>query len=101
MRSVLDKRTPRKLPTAEDFRRVLRQLLIDAAAEGRTSIRIQAGRLHRMVGGYPGADHRMLTCCEVMRSMMGPGDPETESVPRGKGASLLVEYQLVGRKIAK
>ena len=31
------------------------------------------GKLHRQVGGYPGANRRMPDCCEVMYAEMGGG----------------------------
>jgi 5-methylcytosine-specific restriction protein A len=46
------------------------------------------------VGGYPGENHRMPVCCEVMRSTMAPGDQVVETPPSGKGAALTIRYRL-------
>ena len=33
---------------------------------GAGHVEINSGELHRAVGGYPGADHRMPMCCDAM-----------------------------------
>jgi 5-methylcytosine-specific restriction protein A len=59
------------------------------------SIRVIAGDLHRSVGGYPGHNHRMVCCCNAMRSMMTEmGDRILAEPPSGNGANLIIEYQL-------
>jgi 5-methylcytosine-specific restriction protein A len=57
-------------------------------------VEITAGSLHRVVGGYPGTNHRMPICCQVMYDTMGPDDEVVTSPPSGKGASLRIRYQL-------
>jgi 5-methylcytosine-specific restriction protein A len=83
------------MPTAEDFRAELMALFARAAKQGRPHIEINAGELHRSVGGYPGGSHRMPICCGVMRDEFKRGDAEviydTES---GQGAALTIRYSL-------
>lgn len=81
-------------PTAEDFRRELHRQLAHAQASGADYVKINAGELHRDVGGYPGIDHRMPVCCEVMTSTMEDGDKIIDQPPKGKGARLTIRYRL-------
>ena len=78
----------------EDFRKALHQLLDDAGRKGETAVTVRSGDLHRLVGGYPGPDHRMPVCCSVMREEMREGDRIVEAPPQGDGANLFIEYQL-------
>ena len=51
-----------------------------AAQQGRTHVEVNAGELHRMLGGYPakaGRRHSMPSCCNAMRQMF---DPERDSI---------------------
>jgi hypothetical protein len=82
------------IPTIEDFRSVLRQQMREAELSGESSTEINGGELHRQVGGYPGPNHRMRTCCEALTSEMRSGDRIVQSPPKGYGASLTVRYTL-------
>ncbi len=82
------------LPTRDDFRGALRDLFAEAERPGASTVDVNAGQLHRRVGGYPGRNHRMPVCCEVMRVAMGPVDEVVESPPSGKGATLTIRYRL-------
>ncbi len=81
-------------PTADDFRRKLDEILTNAKQQGRPYIDIRAGDLHRAVGGYPGNNHRMPVCCNVMKGTMKQGDEILESPPSGQGASLTIRYYI-------
>ena len=59
-------------PTADDFRSALEKEFANAVAARQPKVRIRAGDLHHKVGGYPGGNHRMPVCCEVMRVATGP-----------------------------
>lgn len=50
--------------------------------------------VHSIVGGYPGPNHQMPSCCDAMRALMKPGDVVMESPKSGKGASLKIRYFL-------
>ncbi len=81
---------------AEHFREELESILTQARSLGLAIVGIRAGDLHRRVGGYPGPDHRMPVCCQVMRAAMKARDEILEAPPKGDGASLLVLYRLTG-----
>lgn len=53
---------------------------------------INSGDIHRAVGGYPGKNHHMPTCCDVMYKLMKGTDEVVSSPPSGKGASLTIRY---------
>lgn len=77
-------------PSSENFRDALRDLLGKAESLGFGAVEINSGNMHRKVGGYPGSDHRMPICCEVMYSAMAPGDEVVCQPESGKGASVVV-----------
>ena len=84
------------MPTADDFRLEMYRMMNEAVREGRATADINAGELHRRVGDYPGRNHRMPVCCEVMRGAFAPdgGDVIVEQPPSGQGASLTIRYAL-------
>lgn len=81
-------------PKAEDFRNALAEILKSASALGIVAVDVNAGNLHRRIGGYPTKDHRMPQCCEVMRDAMRPSDELVSEPPSGQGASLTIRYRL-------
>jgi len=81
-------------PKADDFRAELRRLLKKAEDLGFVAVDINSGNLHRMVGGYPGPDHRMPTCCDVMYSEMSAKDERVSQTESTLGASVVVRYYL-------
>jgi hypothetical protein len=84
------------MPTADDFRAELYKAMHEAIKQGKEYLDISAGELHRRVGDYPGPDHRMPNCCEVMKAAMAAdyGDAILEQPLRGQGASLTIRYVL-------
>jgi hypothetical protein len=81
-------------PTSNDFRKALLALKQSAQHQVRKHLTLSAGELHRIVGGYPGPDHRMPVCCNVMRQEMRRGDEVLDEPPKGAGASLTIAYRL-------
>ena len=81
-------------PKAEHFRSALTDLLTSAGGLGFVAVDVNAGNLHRRVGGYPGNDHRMPQCCEAMRREMRTPDEVVNEPPSGQGASLTIRYHL-------
>jgi 5-methylcytosine-specific restriction protein A len=81
-------------PSSVEFRTALLSLLEDAERMGFSFVGITAGALHRRVGGYPGAGHRMPVCCAAMRAALTPSDRIIEQPPSGNGASLLIHFAL-------
>jgi transcriptional regulator with XRE-family HTH domain len=88
------KRESGAAPTVKDFREELNRRIAAANRRGESSLVVNAGDLHRAVGGYPGRRHRMRTCCDVISSFRTPGDRVLEQPPSGYGASLTVRYCL-------
>lgn len=65
-----------------------------AIKQGRPHVEINAGELHRTIGGYPRSSHRMPVCCDALRNAMQDGDMVVFEPPGGQGASLTVRYLL-------
>ena len=83
-----------RAPTSEDFLNELNRIFKLSEEEDKTSITIISGDLHRKVGGYPGPDHRMPVCCSVMKKVMKEADLIISQPPKGKGATLKIQYTL-------
>jgi hypothetical protein len=77
-------------PTADDFRSALSMMFSKAKEESRSHIEINAGQLHRRVGG----SQRMPTCCTVMRNAMSKGDVVLAEPPKGNGPSVTIRYSI-------
>ena len=77
-----------------DFMAELRSQLAHAEERGAPHVDINSGKLHRQVGGYPGNQHRMPSCCDVLRAEMENEDQVLNAPPKGKGASLTIRYFL-------
>lgn len=77
-----------------DFEKTIEDMFEKARKNGLDFKTIIAGELHEKVGGYPGTNHRMPTCCDVMRKKMKDGDMIIETPPKGDGASLKIKYRL-------
>ncbi len=75
------------------FRLALQCRFEEAGQRGLKFVDVNAGDLHREIGGYPGKSHRMPTCCDVLRKSMQMGDTVIAEPPKGKGASLTIRYR--------
>ena len=82
------------VPRAEDFEQKIRQRWTDATEHGLAYVDVKSGDVHKAVGGYPGHNHRMPMCCEVMRRLMTGADRIITQPERGQGASVVIRYQL-------
>ena len=80
------------MPTAIAFRNTLRTALQGAGLQHLPFIDVNAGQLHRLVGNYPGPNHRMPICCTVMRGEMREHDVILHQPLKGNGASLTIRY---------
>ena len=87
--------------TKEDFENKLLEKLRKAQEKNQSYVEITSGDLHRSVGGYPGNDHRMPVCCDVMRELMKVNDEIIQQPPSGMGATLLIRYHLSRQNNAK
>ena len=83
-------------PDSSQFRAALKEIFTEAMKDGKSSVAVKAGDLHKQVGVYPEpkSNHRMPICCEVMYQEMGSRDKSEASPPKGKGASLRIRYDL-------
>jgi hypothetical protein len=85
---------------AIDFHKELLAQIGRAQKQGAPHVEINSGELHRKVGGYPGAGHRMPLCCAAMYFEQQPGDEIVNRPKLGNGASLTIRYQLPRRQNA-
>lgn len=76
------------------FSDAITALLAHAQEQGRPHVEINAGELHRQVGGYPSPDNRMQTCCASLLASMGGGDVVIFESERPDDASLTVRFAL-------
>jgi hypothetical protein len=83
------------MPTEQDFRTRIRGLMREAQTASASFVDINSGQVHHAVGGYPGPDHRMPVCCQVMKADIRAGDEVLP--PNGQGGSLTIRYKLPRR----
>jgi hypothetical protein len=83
------------MPTEQDFRTQIRGLMREAQTAPASFVDINSGQVHYAVGGYPGPDHRMSVCCQVMKADIRAGDEVLP--PNGQGGSLTIRYKLPRR----
>jgi hypothetical protein len=82
------------MPTKEEFRAELRSRLRAAELRGAPFLEVNSAQLHRDLGGYPGPDHRMASCCDAMYDEQRVGDIRLPGGPKkGKGV-ITIRYQL-------
>ncbi len=86
------------MPTTEDFRTELKAQIDRATNQRRAHIEINAGELHRAVGGYPpqdGQSHSMPSCCNVMHDELKRGKAEiVHKTDSGQAPALTIRYYL-------
>ncbi len=82
----------------EDFKAGLLAQISRAEKQGRSHVEVNAGELHRTLGGYPPTDnknHSMPSCCSVMRDELAKGNAEViHETDSGNSASLTIRYYL-------
>lgn len=83
-----------EIPTVLDFKIAIDEILKASAQKGDSFVDIKSGNLHRQIGGYPGPNHRMPTCCKAMRDSMVGGDILLYEPTKGQGATLEIRYKL-------
>ena len=87
------------MPTTAEFRNELRAQIQRAGKQGRPHIEVNAGELHRKLGGYPPKAGEpaasMPSCCAVMRAEHDQGEAEIIfETSSGYSASLTIRYLL-------
>jgi hypothetical protein len=83
-----------RMPTPKDFQSELDSIFASAQQQGKSFIEIKSGDLHRSVGGYHRHNHRLPSCCRVMKRNMKPGDQILQQPPSGEGATLIIRFKL-------
>lgn len=88
------------MPTAQDFRRELFQMMANAQNSGREYIEISARELHARVSPPLRRNHRMPNCCRVMKAQLATdyGDVIVNEPPSGQGPTLTIRYRLPRRE---
>ena len=79
---------------AQDFRSELVRRLDRARQFGVSHLDVNAGELHRYVGGYPARVHAMPLCAAVMMVERRPGDEILTSSAPGREENLTIRYRL-------
>jgi hypothetical protein len=82
------------MPWVDEFRSALWSQFGEAESQGLPDIKINSGELHKKVGGYPGPQARMPSCCQAMYHEQKAGDEVICRPPSGKGATLTIRYRL-------
>jgi hypothetical protein len=90
------------MPTAQDFRHELFQMMAEAQKSGRQFIEISARELQARVGPPIRRNHRMPNCCRVMKAQLSTdfGDVIVNEPPSGQGPTLTIRYRLPRRERA-
>jgi 5-methylcytosine-specific restriction protein A len=82
------------LPTRSEFQAALNGVLLQAQKKNKAGVVVSSIDLHLQVGGYPGREHRMDLCCQVMREAMLQRDRITSQVLPPYPPLLEVVYEL-------
>lgn len=86
------------MPTRDEFRAELQAQISRAKRQGRPHVEINAGELHRTLGGYPPKNrgsHAMPSCCAALRDELAGGNAEViHETESGQAAALTIRYYL-------
>jgi 5-methylcytosine-specific restriction protein A len=82
------------MASRDDFRSEIQAQIDRAVRQGRPHLEINAGELHRTLGGYPqGGSHAMPSCCAAMYEEFEKGKAEIIfQTSSGHSASLTIRY---------
>lgn len=81
-------------PNTQAFITVIRILLKTSESNNQAYLDINAGKIHKFIGGYPQQNNRMPICCSAMRKLMQKHDIILSEPPSGQGATLTIRYFL-------
>jgi hypothetical protein len=83
-------------PTEENFREFIQYIIEENKKLKNEFVDIKSGSIHTLLGSYPGNNHRMKTCCNVMYKFAEELNHNIISSPqKGFGASLVIRYYLI------
>ncbi|UQZ34621.1 HNH endonuclease [Paenibacillus sp. PK3_47] len=80
--------------SVEDFRMEVQRQIDEARNMGVDYVEIVSGEVHRILGGYPGPNHSMPSCCKAMYDYKKSNDMILAAPSKGKGASLKIRYYI-------
>jgi hypothetical protein len=82
------------MPTKDQFQSEIRSQLRNAELRGANFLELNSGLVHRKLGGYPGTNHQMPSCCDAMYDEKRSEDTILSAPKNGRGASLTIRYAL-------
>ncbi|HII99244.1 MAG TPA: DUF4145 domain-containing protein [Methanoregula sp.] len=82
------------MPGREEFFHEMGRVFTEAQKNDLPFIEVRSGDLHKKLGGYPGRNHQMPLCCDIMRQVMEKNDQIIMQPPKGRGANLIIRYYL-------
>ena len=82
------------MPTKEDFIKEIQEQIMNAKSQATEYIDIISGDVHRKMGGYPGKNHRIRTCCKAMYELMKNKDEILNAPASSYGATVKIRYYL-------
>jgi len=83
------------MPTSEDFKAELMQMLYEATKEGRDYADVSAGELHKRVSTYKSGDHRMpMACVAMLAAFVENHDTILQETPSRQSSTLTIRYRL-------
>lgn len=74
----------------DQFRSEIRSQLRSAELRGAANLEINSGMVHRKLGGYPGTNHQMPSCCDAMYEEKRAGDMIISAPKEYRGKPSLV-----------
>lgn len=82
------------MPTKAEFAKAIAAKFRAGELRNADHLDLNAGELHRELGGYPSANHQMPSCCDALLDAQRTRDTIMAKPPKGKGASLTIRYNL-------
>ena len=82
------------MPIKEDFIKEIEKIRQKFRAKGEAYVDIVSGDIHRNLGGYPGKNHRMQSCCRAMYEAMNTKDEVLYAPKSTYGATVKIRYYL-------
>ena len=80
-------------PNEQNFRELIKFILDQNIRLKNECVDIKSGDIHKLLGGHPGPNHRMRSCCEVMYDFAKEYKHKVLYSPKkGFGASLVIRY---------
>ena len=88
------------MPNRDDFFDELGRIFEESRKNNAQFVEVRSGDLHKKAWGYPGHNHQMPTCCDIMKQVMEKNDAILKQPEKVEGANLIIRYQLP-RKLSK